>query len=309
MKQKIIYLRGMQASSKSTWAIELCKNDSSYKRINRDSFREMLNGYQFDKVTEKLISTLEFDTKITLLEEGYNLVIDNMNLNLDKVNEDIENIKSFHPDVEIEIKEFPITLYEAINRDSKRSKSLGESVLKNTYRTHEIELKQMIKRHKPKQIIDENLPWCILVDVDGSLADSTNRKIFDDTQLILDNIIEPVQWILSAVDCKNQAYFDKGNLDKIIKVVIMSGRKESCKEQTVEWLENNNINFDNIFMRSADDNRKDTIVKQELYHTHIKGKYNVEFVIDDRPSVIEMWIKNGLFVLNVNQDPLCKNNF
>ena len=32
-------------------------------------------------------------------------------------------------------------------------------------------------------------------------------------------------------------------------------------------------------------------------------------VIDDRPKVVRMWIDLGLFVLNANQDPYCKNDF
>ncbi len=45
-----------------------------------------------------------------------------------------------------------------------------------------------------------------------------------------------------------------------------------------------------LLMRAPGDSRRDSIVKRELYEKHIKGKYNVVAVFDDRPSVIrECW--------------------
>ena len=44
-----------------------------------------------------------------------------------------------------------------------------------------------------------------------------------------------------------------------------------------------------LLMRAAGDNRKDTIVKRELYMNHIQGRYRVFCVLDDRPSVVRMW--------------------
>jgi len=74
-----------------------------------------------------------------------------------------------------------------------------------------------------------------------------------------------------------------------------------CREETMRWLEDNDIVFDQLYMRATDDTRKDSIVKQEIYDKHIKDKYNVVFVFDDRPQVVQMWRDNGLFVFDVNQ--------
>lgn len=49
------------------------------------------------------------------------------------------------------------------------------------------------------------------------------------------------------------------------------------------------------------DTRCDTIVKREIYEEHIKDKYNVLFVIDDRVKVVDMWREQWLFVFDVNQ--------
>ncbi len=53
-------------------------------------------------------------------------------------------------------------------------------------------------------------------------------------------------------------------------------------------------------MREAGDMRKDSIVKKELFDQHIRGKYNVRMVIDDRDQVVDMWRNElGLTCLQV----------
>jgi hypothetical protein len=47
-------------------------------------------------------------------------------------------------------------------------------------------------------------------------------------------------------------------------------------------------------MRKTDDNRCDSIVKEEIYNEYIKDKYNVLAVFDDRDRVVDMWRRIGL---------------
>ena len=55
-------------------------------------------------------------------------------------------------------------------------------------------------------------------------------------------------------------------------------------------------------MRPNQDQRSDVVVKEELFNSHVRGKYNPWLVIDDRPSVCRMWRSLGLKVLQVG-DP------
>ena len=55
-----------------------------------------------------------------------------------------------------------------------------------------------------------------------------------------------------------------------------------------------------LYMRQINDNRPDIQVKREIFETQIKGNYNVEYVLDDRPSVCRMYRKLGLTVLQLN---------
>jgi hypothetical protein len=45
--------------------------------------------------------------------------------------------------------------------------------------------------------------------------------------------------------------------------------------------------------------RKDAIVKRELFDAHVRGTWNVNFVLDDRQQVVDMWRGLGLVCLQV----------
>jgi hypothetical protein len=49
------------------------------------------------------------------------------------------------------------------------------------------------------------------------------------------------------------------------------------------------IYFDEIFMRPEGNNEKDSVIKKRLFEQHIRGKYYVDFVLDDRDQVVKMW--------------------
>jgi hypothetical protein len=54
-------------------------------------------------------------------------------------------------------------------------------------------------------------------------------------------------------------------------------------------------------MRDTGDTRKDSVLKKELYEAHVKGHYFVNFVLDDRNQVVDIWrLELGLPCLQVN---------
>ena len=57
------------------------------------------------------------------------------------------------------------------------------------------------------------------------------------------------------------------------EILILSGREDSCRKETEDWL-NKIIRYGGLFMRNAGD-KSDNIIKRELYEAHIKDKYNV----------------------------------
>lgn len=67
-----------------------------------------------------------------------------------------------------------------------------------------------------------------------------------------------------------------------------------CLPETEKWLADNYIVYDQLVMRKADDQTKDSIIKQDFYNKYIKGKFNVLGIFDDRNQVVEMWRSLGL---------------
>lgn len=292
------FLIGMQASGKSTYCKQFIKDNQDWKCVNRDSIRHMLSNYSFDNKNEKLVTLVERKAMQAILDQGYNLLIDKMNLNNKYLQDDVTFIQSQYSDVEFEYMEFPITLGEAIERDKKREFVIGESVLKQTWRKYELELREMLERAKPKNTSNKNKPFAYLLDLDGTIAHATKRRIFDEDNVDTDTCDEIVKDVITALH-------DNSNY-----IIVVSGRQDSCKEATEKWLKDNEVPYDFIFMRKEKDSRSDVIVKQEIYDEYIKDNYCVKGVFDDRPRVCaEVWVKEGLKLFCVNSDPLCLNNF
>ena len=79
--QEVILLRGLPASGKSTWAKEqVLKSPGKYKRINKDSLREMLDVSAWSGSNEKFAIKVR-DAIITLaLTSDRSVIIDDTNI-------------------------------------------------------------------------------------------------------------------------------------------------------------------------------------------------------------------------------------
>jgi hypothetical protein len=149
---------------------------------------------------------------------------------------------------------------------------------------------------------ETELPWCQIYDIDGTLAIRGDRGPYDWDRVGEDNVNEAVQHLLKTyyyAALHNQDDPDPHTYDD--EIIFLTGRKEICRDATESWLIENipDFYYTPVFMRKDDDNRDDVIVKEEMYNEHIKGKYQVRFVVDDRPKVCRMWRSLGLPVFQV----------
>lgn len=133
---KIILCRGIQGSGKSTWARKWVLEDSEHRvRFNNDDIRNMLGKYWVPS-REKIVTEIKKDFMINAMELGYDIVIDNMNLNSNEVTyyKDLAASTSrlISPYV-VEFKDFFIPLEVCIERDSKRENPVGEEIIRATY--------------------------------------------------------------------------------------------------------------------------------------------------------------------------------
>tara|TARA_S200002703_G_scaffold29512_1_gene25415 strand:- start:8518 stop:9000 length:483 start_codon:yes stop_codon:yes gene_type:complete len=149
----------------------------------------------------------------------------------------------------------------------------------------------------------------IIVDVDGTLADMRGvRGPFEWLKVSQDkphkDVIDLVKDLESLGEFYHQdddenGYREKSVFIKKYKIIIVTGRDGICEESTKVWLEHYKIPYDEFFIRPEGDFRKDNVIKSEIYMDHIRPKYDVKFVIDDRDQVVDMWRSLGLRVLQV----------
>jgi len=81
---------------------------------------------------------------------------------------------------------------------------------------------------------------------------------------------------------------------------IFSGRSDQVLEETQEWLVNNNIFADRVFMRKAGDHQPDDKLKQGwLDELTDDERAAILCAFDDRQRIVDMWRRNGITCLQV----------
>ena len=271
-------MRGLPGSGKSTYAKQLvAEAPNTYKRINRDDLRAMFDNEHRTQGNEKFVKKVRDVLIIKALEEGKHVIVDDTNLsstNETRVRQLVQEFNKAHNDtVQVEVVEINTPLQECIARDAKRAKPVGAKVIRDMHRQF-YALKNSVEQ-------DAALPKAIICDLDGTLALMNGRNPFDSASCEADLLNVPVAKVLKTF--QNLGY----------KTLLLSGRKEEHKPQTINWLAANNITYDLLELRKTPDNRADTIVKKELFEAHIAGKFYIEFVLDDRDQVVDLW-RNGL---------------
>ena len=292
---KVKILIGVPASGKSTWASEFALRNEKWIRVNRDDLRMMLKTQNFcDPKIESLINDIQDEIILNSLAKNLNVIVDNTNLKQSRIKQIIKLVEN---KADIEFQVFDISLDKAIERDSKREKKVGENLIRDMFKTYKILvdsfdtslIKKKTKIYK-NPIKDKNKEDVILCDIDGTLAHMNGKR-------------GPFDWQKVDRDDVDEIVADRLRKHKQLgeKVIIVSGREDSCMDLTKEWLEFYNIPYDDIFMRKKDDFRKDSIIKKEIFENEINPKYNVLFVYDDRNQVVKTWRELGVKVFQVEE--------
>lgn len=298
--RKLIICRGIQGSGKSTWAKQWCHEDPKHRvRFNNDDIRNMLGDYWVPD-REKLVTEAKANMITFALITGYDVVVDNMNLNpkedtwIRTLCTNIEKDKGIH--VDIEYKDFFIPVEECIRRDAMRPNPIGEKVIKDTwrrYRTFIIQQNINEMLSKRPEHVDGARP-AILVDMDATLClNTTGRPYYGEgaAEGMLNDIA--VEGICNLV----KTLYEKRT------IFIITGREGTPEiiEATKKWLDSNDIKVDGLFFRPVKDYSPGAECKKKIYEDNIRGKYNVEFVLDDNYKCVEMWREQGLVCLQPNE--------
>ena len=307
---EVIATVGIPASGKSTWSKEQVNDKPdrpNYARVNRDDFRLMLKNAQMcDPKIENIISTLSFQAIDALLAKGVNVIVDNTHLKPEYLEALAEHVK-YKANFRVQL--FDTSLEKAIEYDKLRDKKVGEQVIRKMWKDYRslVDSHDNAKVFNPRKkqteihknpVFDPNLEFAVLCDLDGTLAHMNGKR-------------GPFDWLKTDVDDLDEvvAMSIRDHMALGHKIIFMSGRSEEGRKPTEEWLEFYGFKYHALYMRKktyvngagieVPDFRKDNIIKEELYNEHVKGKFNVRHVYDDRQQVVDMWRKLGIKVYQV----------
>jgi predicted kinase len=139
----------------------------------------------------------------------------------------------------------------------------------------------------------------VIFDIDGTLADTTHRlhhikakppnwdAFFD--ACASDPLIEPIRELARVMASQNY------------KIILVSGRTDKVRSLTEAWLAEHGVPYHELHMRAEGDHRQDTVVKSQILDSLLADGNEIQWVIDDRPSVVAMWRERGLTCLQCRE--------
>lgn len=274
---KAIITVGISASGKTTWVNDVMKAEKGWRDINRDWIRFNVvcpfsnwSNYKFNKKNENEVTRIQGLMIMESWAAGENIIISDTNLNAKTRQSIIKDLEELGYDVEI--KSFPITRETALKRDNLRANGVGADVIYRQWQNWNTFNGR--RTYTP----DENLPKAIIVDVDGTIAQMNGRGPFEWHRVGEDK----PRWLI--IDMVVSYYERQG-----YEILIVSGRSDECKDETRDWLIQHGVRYTELHMRKAGDFRRDSVIKEEIFWTHIAERYNIVAAIDDRPMMIRTW--------------------
>lgn len=295
----LIITRGLPASGKSTFARAWVEEDPGNRvEINRDSTRKFLGIRHIGTEDEEKTVTAVNDALLRIsMEQGKDIIVSDTNLRVRYIKRLLKNVDDTY---DVELKDFIVDVDTCVKRDAMRpdSERVGEETIREmnkkfptkTWKTLD-EIRAAIGKDNAVYLPYKNNPEnerAILVDIDGTLAHHEGRRdIFDYSAVGLDSVDESVR----------DALIDAHQVGKT--VIILSGRSESGREDTEQWLADNGIPYEHLFMRKNGDMRADWIIKDEIIREHIQDNFHVMYCLDDRNQVVDHNRKMGYKVFQV----------
>lgn len=289
MQNKIVFLKGLPGSGKSTYANDYLKSNKKAVRVNKDDLRVALFSKSFKQKNEGTVIDAERELVKLFLSKKKDVLVDNTHFN--PIHETHYRTLATELGADFEVVYLDVPVDECIRRDNirrlKGERSVGRDVILNMAWTNNI-------YRSPSN--------CVISDMDGTLADCKDRRQYVRN---LDNVPDfKPDWgkffALVETDKVNEDVKTKLKQAKGtgLDVIIVSARPEYIRSKTESWLTRHEVPYDRLIMRGSSDHRPDEIVKKEMLD-NLLDKSKIQDWYDDRPKVIRMLRENGINVTDV----------
>lgn len=312
---KLIMMSGPSGSGKSTTAKKMLAEDGNTIRINRDELR-LMSIHKWSPRREEWIKEMEDSIVRGHAKFKTHIIVDDTNLRQG----DHDFWRNMAKEIGYEFKVLKVNpgLAECLRRDSLRRdhEHVGRAAIERQFLRG-----KLIEWPTDKQVV--------IWDVDGTFADLTHRtpwiKIggFCPACRISHNGVAPnpncgycqgtgvlqkkhhdMFYSLVQFDrpIENIIKWNQGCAKDYFNVVVTGRSPERCENETIQWLNDNGVVFEHIFFRMAHQHDDDVRQKQMILSLMLESglkREQIAFVVDDRPSVVQMWRNNGIKVYPV----------
>jgi predicted kinase len=289
--------QGLPGSGKSHWAFEQKFADpSGVEIVNKDDIRLDLEatGWQWSHENEKAVIAIRDFRIRDAFGSGFTTVISSDTNFGSKHKVQLERIARECGAV-FETRVFDTSVDDCIRRDAQRQGKarVGEEVIRKMAAQYGVTAsKGTVTDTSFLHVVtpDPSLMPAIICDLDGTLSlfqRKGHRGPYDATLCDQDEVNVPV---LKTIRAFNNLFY---------QIIYLSGRFDTYRPQTLDFFNKQACPPGPLHMRKAGDTRKDYIIKGELFDAHVRGKYNVLFVLDDRTQVVDAWRRLGLTVFQV----------
>lgn len=140
-----------------------------------------------------------------------------------------------------------------------------------------------------------------IVDLDGTLSDGAHRLHLLPTKdlHLTESWTEFNRAAINDAPIKDTILVVNRLYQAGMSVIILSGRSDEVEIETCVWLDRHGVKYDWLIMRRHDDNRKDTIIKEEALRAI--GLQYITCAFDDSPNVIKHFRGLGITTYQVTE--------